>query len=183
MASEKEIKKANNSDGENSEAYTYNTASNENESVSPTKLNQFEWDTGASDHTTNRLNIMTDVQNVETRVRRHDGSVTISPKKGTIKFKHQRPSITLTNVLYHPMYSNLMSASRHRGYTLVAEENNPATISIKGKVIYNITIEKGKLWIIPDNEGKISINSDQDVKNCMKGMDISHLMPFTPYQK
>jgi hypothetical protein len=38
-------------------------------------------------------------------------------------------------------------------------------MSIKGKVIYNITIEKGKLWIIPDNEGKISIiNSDQDVK-------------------
>jgi hypothetical protein len=63
------------------------------------------------------------------------------------------------------MYSNLISASRHRGYTLDAEENKPATISIKGKVIYNITIEKRKLWIIPDNEGKTSIiNSGQDVK-------------------
>jgi hypothetical protein len=63
------------------------------------------------------------------------------------------------------MYSNLISASRHPGYTLVAEENKPASISTKGKVIYNITIEKGKLWIIPDNEGKTSIiNSDQDVK-------------------
>jgi hypothetical protein len=184
MASEKEIKKANNSDDKNSEAYINNTASNENESVSPTQLNRFEWDTGASDHTTNQLDIMTDVQDVETRVRGHDGSVTISPKRGTIRFKHQGRSITLTNVLYHPLYSNLISARRHREYTLVAEENKPATISIKGKVIYNITIEKGKLWIIPDNEGKISIiNSDQDVKNCMKGMDISHLMPFTPYPK
>jgi transposase InsO family protein len=165
MASEKEIKKANNSDDENSEAYIYNTASNENESISTTQLNRFEWDTGASDHTTNRLDIMTDVQDVETRVRGHDGSVTISPKRGTIRFKHQGRSITLTNVLYHPMYSNLISASQHPGYTPVAEENKPATISIKGKVIYNITIDKGKLWIIPDNEGKISvINSDQDVK-------------------
>jgi hypothetical protein len=66
MASEKEIKKANNSDDENSKAYIYNTASNENKSVSPTQLNRFEWDTGASDHTTNRLDIMTDAQNVET---------------------------------------------------------------------------------------------------------------------
>jgi hypothetical protein len=38
-------------------------------------------------------------------------------------------------------------------------------ISIKAKVLYNIMIEKGKLWIIPDNEEKIFIiNSDQDVK-------------------
>jgi hypothetical protein len=66
MVSEKGIKKANNSDDENSEAYTYNTASNENESVSPTQLNRFEWDTGAPDHTTNRLDIITDVQDVET---------------------------------------------------------------------------------------------------------------------
>jgi hypothetical protein len=34
MANEKEIKKANNSDDENSEAYIYNTASNENEGIS-----------------------------------------------------------------------------------------------------------------------------------------------------
>jgi hypothetical protein len=123
MASEKEIKIANNSDDENFEAYIYNTTSNENESISPTQLNRFEWDMGASDHTTNRLDIMTDIQDVETRVRGHDGSVTISPKKGTIRFKHQERSITFTNVLYHPMYSNLISASRHPGYTLVSEEN------------------------------------------------------------
>jgi hypothetical protein len=81
---------------------------------------------------------MTDFQDVETRVRGHDGSVTIGPKKGTIRFKHQGRSITLTNILYHPMYSNLISASRHRGSSLVAEENKPATISIKGQVVYNI---------------------------------------------
>jgi hypothetical protein len=122
-------------------------------------------DTGTSDHTTNRLDIMTDFQDVETRVRGHDGSVTISPKKGTIRFKHQGCSITFTNILYPPMYSNLISVSRHRGYTLAAEENKPATISIKGKAIYKITIEKESLWIIPGNEGKISIlNSDQGVK-------------------
>jgi hypothetical protein len=141
MASEKEIKKVNNSDDENSEAYIYNTASNETESISTTQLNRFEWDTGASHHTTNQLDIMTDIQDVETRVRRHNGLVTISPKRGIIRFKHQGCSITLTNILYHPMYSNLISASRHPGYTLVAEENKVATISIKGKIIYNITIE------------------------------------------
>jgi hypothetical protein len=108
---------------------------------------------------------MSDVQDVKTRVRGHDRSATISPKRRIIRFKYQGRSITLTNILYHPMYSNLISASRHLGYTLVAEENKSATISIKAIVIYNITIEKGKLWIIPDNEGKISIiNSDQDVK-------------------
>jgi hypothetical protein len=124
---------------------------------------------GTSDHTTNQLDIMTDVQDVETRVRGHDGSVTISPKRGIIRFKHQGRSITLINVLYHPMYSNLISASRHPGYTLVAEENKLATISINGKVIYNNTIEKGKLRIIPDNERKIFIiNSDQNVKELHK---------------
>jgi hypothetical protein len=103
LASEKEIKKANNSDDENSEAYIYNTASNGNKSVSLTQLNRFESDTGVSDYTTNQLDIITDVQDVETRVRGHGGSVTISPRKGTIRFKHQGRSITLTNVLYHPM--------------------------------------------------------------------------------
>jgi hypothetical protein len=88
---------------------------------------------------------MTDIQDVDTQVRGHDRSVTISPKRGIIRFIYQRCSITLINVLYYPMYSNLISASQHPGYTLVAEENKPATISIKGKVIYNITIEKGKL--------------------------------------
>jgi hypothetical protein len=95
MASEKKIKKANNSDDKNSEAYIYNTASNENESISLTQLNQFKWDTGTSDHTTNRFDIMTDVQDIETQVRGHDGSVTISSKRGTIRFKYQGCSITL----------------------------------------------------------------------------------------
>jgi hypothetical protein len=79
------------------------------------------------------------------------------------------------------MYSNLISASRHLRYTLVAEENKLATISIKGKVIYNITIEKGKLWIIRDNEGKISIiNSNQDVNELHERY--GHLS-FNPYPK
>jgi hypothetical protein len=65
MASEKESKKVNNSDDENFEAYIYNTASNKNESISMTQLNRFEWDIGTSDHTSNQLDIMTDVQDME----------------------------------------------------------------------------------------------------------------------
>ncbi|MBC8079188.1 MAG: DDE-type integrase/transposase/recombinase, partial [Gorillibacterium sp.] len=96
---------------------------------------------------------------METAVKGHDGSITISPRKGIIEFKHSGRRIKLTNVLYNPTYSNLISARKHGGYTLHAEDDEPTTISIKGKTIYNVLKKNGKLWIIPDNANIAATNS------------------------
>lgn len=67
---------------------------------------------GASHQTTNELHRLTDVREVDTRVRAFNGTYSTCKKIGTMTFNHQGGEIHHQETLYDSSYGNIISGQR-----------------------------------------------------------------------
>ena len=118
----------------------------------------WQYDNGASSHTTNKLGKLTDITKVNIKVEGHDKSITTCTLAGTVIFRHQNRKIILKNVLYNPSFSNLVSAQRIGPRQEIITDNDASIKDLEGKVLFKGIVEGGKIWIAPDNNN-IEINA------------------------
>lgn len=77
-----------------------------------TRDNVSEWDTGVSHHTTNRFDLLHNVQDRSLTVRGHNRNTSQSINTGTVKFNDKLRKFELLNMPNDPTYSNLISGQR-----------------------------------------------------------------------
>jgi hypothetical protein len=109
----------------------------------------FEYDTGASAHTTNQYHQLKNIRTTNIPVYGYDGSTTKCTTIGNLEFNHNRRKITIVNTLYHDSFSSLISGQLFKEYEITATENE-AIIKVDEKTIYKADRINGKLWIKPD---------------------------------
>jgi len=116
-----------------------------------TKDGHFQYDTATTHHTTNQLEVLTNIRTSEWEVRGHDGSKSICRTKGTLTFMHNDTIHHLEECLYDPTYSNLFSGQRiNRQYSPLNIEINGhiGSISSKRTKVFNLEIDgMGAIWI------------------------------------
>ena len=107
--------------------------------------NHFECDTGTTHQTTNRLDLLQEVQNSDMTVEAHDKSTFTYHKNGTHVFVHNGKTHRLQNSLHDPSYGNPISGQRNDTYTLESGNEN-ARLLVQGKEIYKMKVDaKGAL--------------------------------------
>ena len=129
--------------------------------------NHFEYDTGTTHNTTNRIDLLENIQEISMTVEAHDKSVSTCNKKGTLVFEHNGKTHRLENTLYNPTYSNLISGQRQGKYTLECEGQDAKLLS-KGEVIYKMKVDgKGAMWIKVEKTARI-----QNVNNQKEALEL-----------
>jgi hypothetical protein len=122
-------------------------------------MNEYQYDTGTTHHTTNELHRLSDIKEINLEVEGHDGKKSICTKQGTLILKHNGRKIYLKETLYDPTYSNLISGQRiSKNHCLeVNTKNRTAQLKIGQKIIYKMRRDiRGGLWIKPE-DGNVKI--------------------------
>lgn len=84
---------------------------------------------------------------IDLHVKGHDRIITRYWKKGTLVIQHLGKTITHSNILYYPMYSNLISGQKVREHSLEVG-NSSATLKKGNNMIYQIYRDDRRgLWI------------------------------------
>ena len=110
-------------------------------------VNHFEYDTGTSHHTTNRIDLLQNTEDIHMEVEAHDKTISICKKRGTLVCSHNGEVHHLKNCLYDPSYSNLVSGQRTGSYSLEVEGKS-AILKEKGKEVFKMQVDsKGAMWI------------------------------------
>ena len=116
-----------------------------------TKDGYFQYDTAATNHTTNKASTIKDPQYGEFLVRGHDGSTSICRIKRTLVFHHHEQNFELKDCLYDPMYSGLISGQQiNPMYPNLHIETNESKgmISTKNKELFDLEVDRlGAMWI------------------------------------
>jgi len=120
----------------------------------------FEFDTASTHHTTNNLNLLTDIQNnLSMKITRHDHSMSIYDTMGTLLIKHNEVNMKLEKCLYKPTYSNIISGFRMTQNYDQKTRGSESTITSGGKILYKIERQADGLWIKTEAyDGKARIN-------------------------
>jgi len=121
----------------------------------------FEFDTASTHHTTNDLDLLTDIQNnFSMKITGHDHSTSICDTMGTLLIKHNGVNMKLEKCLYKPTYSNIISGLRMPQNYDQKTRGSESTITSGGKLLYKIERQEDGLWIkIEAYDGKARINS------------------------
>ena len=119
--------------------------------------NHFEYNTGTSHHTTNRLDLLEDIEDISMTVEAHDKSNSICHKKGTLVFRHNNTEHRLQKCLYNPSYSNFISGQRKGTPYTLEVDSNEGTLKEKGRSIYDMKVDgKGAMWIKVEKQTAIN---------------------------
>jgi hypothetical protein len=135
---------------------------------------EYQYDTGATHHTTNELHRLTDIKELNLEVEGHDGKKSICKKQGTLIFKHNGRQIQLKETLYDPTYSNLISGQRvSENHCLEANiKNGTANLRIGPKIIYKMRRDiQGGLWIKPENGKQRVSKNPKPIKSIKMGLN------------
>jgi len=125
-------------------------------------MEMFQYDTGTTHHSTNQLNLLSDVQDVKIKVEAHDGTISYCRKLGVMIFTHLRVKIKYYHTLYDP-HSNLISGQRLGKHTLEVNEEE-AILTKDGKRLYVMNVDtRGGMWIQPDPVKIAKTTSDQEL--------------------
>ena len=109
------------------------------------------YDTGASHHTTNQLERLQNVQEVNIPVRAHDKTYSYCKKIGTLVIKHNGKTIKHPKTLYDPSYNNLTSGQRLPDHDVKAR-GKIVNLFVNNELLYKIERDdNGAGWIRPDN--------------------------------
>jgi hypothetical protein len=112
----------------------------------------WQYDDGASIHTTNKFEEFVNPIKKKVFIRGHDNSNRYCTHIGTVKIVQHGNIITLLDVHYAPQFSNLIS-----GQQLLQEGNahyrgTNAKLEINGKIIFKFYDENGKHFVNEDKE-------------------------------
>ena len=111
----------------------------------------FQYVIAMTHHTTNKLEVVTDIHTSEWEVKGHDSSKSICGTKGTLTFTHNKFIHHLEECLYDPTYSDLLSGQRiNHQYSLLNIEINGfrGSTSSKGTKMFDLEIDGlGGIWI------------------------------------
>ena len=121
----------------------------------------FEFDTASTHHTTNNLDLLTDIQNnLSMKITGYDHSTTIYNTMGTLLIKHNGVNIKLKKCLYKPTYSNIINGLWMPQNYDQKTRGSEWIITSGGKVLYKIERQKDGLWIkTKAYDGNARINS------------------------
>lgn len=131
-------------------------------------INHFEYDTGTSHHTTNRIDLLEDIEEIHMAVEAYNKTISVCKNKGTLTFKHNGAIHRLQNCLYDPNYSNLISGQCEAKYTLECEDRK-AKLSSEGQTIYEMKVDsKGAMWMKVEKLNKANIASTRGTEEIIK---------------
>jgi len=121
----------------------------------------FEFDTASTHHTTNNLDLLTDIQNnLSMKITGHDHSTSICDTMGTLPIKHNGINMKLEKCLYKLTYSNIISGLRMPQNYDQKTQRSESIITSGGKVLYKIERQEDGLWIKTEAyNSKARINS------------------------
>jgi len=121
----------------------------------------FEFDTASTHHTTNNLDLLTDIQNnLSMKITGHDHLTSICDTMGTLLIKHNGVNMKLEKCLYKPIYSNIISGLRMQHNYDQKTRGSESIIKSGGKILYKIERQEDGLWIKTEAyDGKARINS------------------------
>jgi hypothetical protein len=80
--------------------------------ISANKLGEYQYDTATSHHTTNELYRLHGIEEISLPVEAHNGTKLICRKRGTLIFRYNGRKMKHVDILYDPIYSNLISGQR-----------------------------------------------------------------------
>ena len=116
------------------------------------RTGQYEFDTGAQVHTTNKLWRLTNLKPGRT-ITACNGTKTTALHEGTLRMRHNKRNIILKNILYHSSFYNLISGQRIKGDFDIQGRGATVNICINGEVLYLVERDNaGTMWIKPDDE-------------------------------
>lgn len=122
------------------------------------KEGQFQYDSATSQHTTNRLDLLQDVQNVNITVSAHEKSESLCTKKGTLVIPHNGQTIRFPECLYDKKYSNLVSGQRLVPQKLDAAKKTGTLTQKETGTEYQLEIDaKGGMCIKLDKDEEVKI--------------------------
>ena len=120
------------------------------------KAGHFKYDTGASHHTTNRYDLLKDIQQVNLPVIAHDGTTSHCKQIGTLVFNHNGRDIEHKDCLYDSSYSNIISGQQinNNGKNTLKFNGDNAILRQERKIVYRMDKDSsGGLWIKPKGAG------------------------------
>lgn len=88
-----------------------------------TEINKYQFNTGTIHYTTNERNCLTDIQDIDLKVLGHDSSRLTCIIKETLIFQHLRRTLRYYNILYNPIYSNLISGQKIDSHLIIHTKN------------------------------------------------------------
>jgi len=108
----------------------------------------FEFDTASIHHTTNNLDLLTDIENnFSMNITGHDNTMSICDTTGTLLIKHNKVNMKVEKCLYKPTYSNIINGLRMPQNYDQKTLGSESIISSGGKVPYKIERGEDGLWI------------------------------------
>ena len=131
-----------------------------------TKSGYFQYDTAATHHTTNNLNLLIDHQPGQYTVKGHDDSESICKLKGTLVISHNGKEHWLTNCLYDSSYSDLISGQQinlHHPQLIINMKRPHGMITADGEKLFNLELDsRGGIWIRAEWEPEANIGKTQE---------------------
>jgi spore germination protein YaaH len=114
--------------------------------------NGWQYDTGASTHTTNLKHRLIEAKKTKIMVTGHDKSKTQAELIGNIRIQHHGRRILLTDVLYYQSFGNLISSQRINGDKTLHESKPTSWLDVNNERWFNFRTGAEKLMIDEDTE-------------------------------
>jgi transposase InsO family protein len=124
------------------------------DSISDSNDEWFEFDTAATVHTTNQKHILMQPHSTSIKIMGHDGTKTKAELIGSVYLQHRGRTIELTEVYYHPKFSNLISGLVWEPPYSINDDGNSRRFYWKDNLVFEFEPRSvsRKLLIRPDEE-------------------------------